>query len=54
MADVHRGTPKRPDPYPAEKARQGEIILKEPWQRAVFIVGLVGFGLVAIAFIFLR
>ena len=26
--------------YPAEKARQGEIILKRPWQRAVFIGGL--------------
>lgn len=28
--------------YPAEKARQGEIILKRPWMRAVFIAGLVG------------
>lgn len=29
-----------PAAYPAEKARQGEIILKRPWQRAVFIGGL--------------
>ena len=29
-------------PYPAEKARQGEIILKSPWQRALFIAWLVG------------
>jgi hypothetical protein len=27
--------------YPAEKARQGEIILRKPWQRVVFIVGLL-------------
>lgn len=26
--------------YPASKARQGEIILKRPWQRAVFVAGL--------------
>ena len=29
-------------PYPAEKARQGEIILRRPWQRIVFIAGLIG------------
>jgi hypothetical protein len=28
--------------YPAEKARGGEIILRRPWQRIVFIGGLVG------------
>ncbi|MDH2351917.1 hypothetical protein QCM80_14770 [Bradyrhizobium sp. SSUT112] len=28
--------------YPAEKARQGEIILRKPWMRVVFIAGLVG------------
>ena len=28
-------------PYPAEKARGGEIILREPWQRGIFILGLV-------------
>jgi hypothetical protein len=27
-------------PYPAEKARGGEIILRRPWQRIVFILGL--------------
>jgi hypothetical protein len=32
--------PKRP--YPAEKARQGEIILKARWQRVLFIAALVG------------
>lgn len=34
--------------YPAEKARQGEIILKRRWQRIVFISGLVGFILLAL------
>jgi hypothetical protein len=32
--------PRRDAPYPAEKARGGEIILRKPWQRAVFILGL--------------
>ncbi|MBS0251925.1 MAG: hypothetical protein JSR78_12770 [Proteobacteria bacterium] len=33
---------EKPDtrPYSAEKASQGKIILKQPWQRAVFIGGL--------------
>jgi hypothetical protein len=33
--------PAEPPPYPAEKARGGEIILRRPWQRAVFIAGLI-------------
>jgi len=28
--------------YPAEKARQGEIILRKRWQLIVFIAGLSG------------
>ena len=32
--------PRREEPYPAEKARGGTIILRKPWQRAVFIFGL--------------
>ncbi len=35
-----REGPPQPAPYPAEKARGGEIILRKPWQRAVFILGL--------------
>ncbi len=31
-----------PKPYPAEKARGGEIILKSPLQRGLFIAGLIG------------
>ena len=33
--------PKRPPPYPAEKARQGEIILRSLTRRLIFIGGLV-------------
>lgn len=35
----------RPDDrntYPAEKARQGTIILRHWWSRAIFIAGLIG------------
>jgi len=35
-----REQPARPPPYPADKARGGEVILRRPWQRAVFIFGL--------------
>jgi len=28
--------------YPADKARGGVIILRKPWQRAVFMAGLAG------------
>jgi hypothetical protein len=31
-----------PHGYPADKARQGEIVLRKPWMRAVFVAGLVG------------
>lgn len=32
-----------------EKARQGYIALRKPWQRAVFIAGLAGFVILAVA-----
>jgi hypothetical protein len=35
-----RERPAQPPPYPADKARGGEVILRRPWQRAVFIFGL--------------
>ena len=42
-----RQEPERPPPadappraYPAEKARQGQIVLRRTWQRAVFFGGL--------------
>jgi hypothetical protein len=34
--------------YPAERARQGEIILRKPWQRWVFIAGLAGAVILAL------
>jgi len=33
---------RRTEPYPAGKARGGEIILRKRWQRTVFIAGLAG------------
>jgi hypothetical protein len=36
MVPIHA----HPTPYPAEEARGGEIILREPWQRAIFMLGL--------------
>jgi hypothetical protein len=37
-----------PQPYPAEKARGGEIILRTPLRRIIFIAGLAGAVLLAI------
>jgi hypothetical protein len=34
--------------YPGEEVRQGEIILRKPWMRVVFIAGLVGCVLLAL------
>ena len=38
---------ERSSPYPAEKARQGQIILKTTWAKTVFMTGLFG-GLVIV------
>lgn len=37
-----------PEAYPAEKARQGEIILNTRSRRTIFIAGLVGFVALAL------
>jgi hypothetical protein len=34
--------PETRAPYPAEKVRGGEIILRTPLRRAIFIAGLAG------------
>lgn len=47
MTKTRRDSPA-PQAYSAEKARQGEIILRRPWQRAVFIAGLVGGPILAL------
>jgi len=44
----HRAEPEQPPPYPSERARGGVIILRRPWQRAVFIAGLAGAVLLAL------
>jgi len=51
MADV----PSRPRTrrIPADKARQGEIILRTPFRRAVFIAGLAGAVILATAILWL-
>jgi hypothetical protein len=35
-------------PYPAEKARGGEIILNTPVRRAIFLTGLIGAVVLAV------
>jgi hypothetical protein len=37
-----REGPPQPPPYPAEKARGGEIILRTPLRRIIFFGGLIG------------
>jgi hypothetical protein len=50
---VREGPPQPPprEPYPAEKARGATIALRRPWQRWVFIGGLIG---IAILLLLLR
>ncbi|MBY0224797.1 MAG: peptide ABC transporter permease [Hyphomicrobium sp.] len=40
--------PAPPKKYPAEKARQGQIILRTRTQRMIFVGGLVGAVLLAL------
>jgi hypothetical protein len=53
IAMVRKGPPQ-PTPYPAEKARGGTIILRRPWQRAVFIGGLAGVFVLILVLLVLR
>ena len=39
---AEQAPPEEQAPYPAEKARGGEIILNTPLRRAIFIAGLIG------------
>ena len=41
-------------PYPAEKARGGEIILNTPARRAIFVAGLIGAVVLALILVFVR
>lgn len=47
MPETNATTDGMQQPYPAEKARGGEIILKTTWSRAIFLTGLFG-GLVVV------
>jgi hypothetical protein len=46
MPPDERSPPQHP--YPAEKTRAGEIILRTPLRRVVFLAGLVGAVLLAL------
>ena len=41
-------------PYPAEKARGGEIILNTPARRAIFLTGLIGAVVLAVILMIAR
>ena len=41
-------------PYPAEKARGGEIILNTPGRRVIFLTGLIGAGVLAVVLMIVR
>jgi len=43
-----REGPAQPPPYPAEKARGGEIVLRTRLRRAVFIGGLIAVAVIAV------
>jgi hypothetical protein len=48
-------TNSRPSPIrSAQDVRQGVIILRRPWQRAVFLLGLAGAALLAFIAYFIR
>jgi hypothetical protein len=44
-----REGPPQPAPYPADKARGGEIILRTPLRRAIFVGGLIAVLVIALA-----
>ncbi|HEU5274152.1 MAG TPA: peptide ABC transporter permease [Xanthobacteraceae bacterium] len=47
-----REGPPQPPPYPADKARGGEIVLRTRLRRAIFIGGLVAVAVIALALAF--
>jgi hypothetical protein len=49
-----REGPAQPAPYPAEKARGGEIILNTPLRRGLFVAGLAGAVALALVLSFAR
>jgi hypothetical protein len=51
---ARQAPPQEQAPYPAERARGGEIILNTPLKRAIFIAGLAGAVVLALVLGFLR
>jgi hypothetical protein len=49
-----REGPAQPPPYPAEKARGGEIILRTQLRRLIFVGGLAAVAIVAVLMAFWR
>ena len=49
-----REGPPEPAPYPAEKARGGEINLRTPLRRTIFIGGLIATAVIALVLAFWR
>jgi hypothetical protein len=45
---AHQDAPRERRVFHGEDVRQGEIILKRPWQRGIFIAGLVGVVVIAL------
>ena len=41
MAQIRKPLGKRQKVYSGAKVRQGDIILRKPWQRFVFLLGFV-------------
>jgi hypothetical protein len=50
---VREGDPQ-PVPYPAEKARGGQIILNSPARRIIFAAGLIGAVALVLILAFVR
>ncbi len=55
---VRKGPPKQapagePQPYPAEKARGAEIVLRTPARKVIFFGGLIGIVLLVLILQFL-
>lgn len=47
MLDLPSGPETRP--IPADRTRQGEIVLRTPLRRAIFLAGLIGAVILAVA-----
>jgi hypothetical protein len=50
----NRTSPTSARAYPDDKARGGEIMLRRPWQRAVFILGLAAPFVLLVVLLILR